>query len=273
MLPDAPQKIIVTGGSGGIGAFLVQLLRQKGHHVIIVGARERPDEPLYLQADLSSQDGILDAADQIRALAPDMLINLAGRQFFGPLEDQGVEDLVADQMVNLVAPMLLTRAVLPGMKARGRGRIVNIGSVYGAIPFAHFVGYSSAKAGLAAFSQALGRELDGTGVRVTHVAPRGVRTAFNGPLVRSYAAMTRMVMDDPAKVAARIVAAIDQDKAHVTIGGPERLFTRLNALFPALISRAVADNDRKARSLFNNSPKNNHATNTILTEPTHARQP
>ena len=82
-------------------------------------------------------------------------------------------------MVNLVAPARLTQAVLPGMKSRGRGQIANVGSIFGSINFAHFATYSSAKAGMRALSQSLRRELAGTGIDVTYVAPRaGSSTAM-----------------------------------------------------------------------------------------------
>ena len=113
----------------------------------------------------------------------DVLINIAGVQHFGPLEQQTPEHLLASYMVNLVAPARLAQAVLPGMKARGRGQIANVGSIFGSINFAHFATYSSAKAGMRALSQSLRRELAGTGVGVTYVAPRAVATPFNAAKV------------------------------------------------------------------------------------------
>jgi hypothetical protein len=90
------------------------------------------------------------------------------------------------------------------MKKRGSGQIVNIGSIFGSIPFAYFVSYSSAKAGLKALSEALRRELDGTGVTVTYVAPRAVKTPMNHGKVVELSKATRMAMDAPEAVAARI---------------------------------------------------------------------
>ena len=71
--------------------------------------------------------------------------------------------------------MLLVRQLLPEMVARGDGRIVNVGSTFGSIGFAWFAAYSASKFGLRGFSEALRRELDGTGVTVTYVAPRAVK--------------------------------------------------------------------------------------------------
>jgi len=136
------------------------------------------------------------------------------------------------------------------MKARGRGHIVNIGSVFGSINFAHFVTYSSAKAGLRGFSEGLRREVAGSGIDVTYVAPRAVRTPFNGDDVLRLAAATRMNMDEPEAVAKRILRAISRHEKDVYIGFPESLFVRLNALMPRLVDVALASDDRKARALF-----------------------
>jgi short-subunit dehydrogenase len=180
----------------------------------------------------------------------DILVNLAGIQYFGPLRDQSLENLWAGYVINLVAPAMLTRSVLPGMRQRRAGRIVNIGSVFGAIPFAHFVSYSSAKAGLKGFSQALRRELSGSGVAVTHIAPRAVRTALNSEQVLALADITKMNMDPPELVADRIVSAMIKGERDVVIGFPESIFVRINAVAPGLVDRALAANDRKAATLF-----------------------
>jgi short-subunit dehydrogenase len=153
-------------------------------------------------------------------------------------------------MVNLVAPARLAQAVLPGMKARGLGQIANVGSIFGSINFAHFATYSSAKAGMRALSQSLRRELAGTGVGVTYVAPRAVATPLNSAKVAEYARLTGMALDDPDRIADRIVTAIRADRRDVYLGFPESLFVRLNALAPGLIDGALKSNDLKARALF-----------------------
>jgi len=122
--------------------------------------------------------------------------------------------------------------------------------VFGAIPFAHFASYSSAKAGLKGLSDALRREVAGSGVEVTHIAPRAVKTTLASAKVMEFAAATGMHMDAPEAVAARIVAAIADGTPNVVIGFPERLFVHVNALAPRLVDRALAANDRKAAALF-----------------------
>jgi short-subunit dehydrogenase len=210
-----------------------------------------------LRGDLSTTAGVQEVARQLAVRRVDVLLNLAGIQYFGPFQDQDDDAIRLGYAVNLVAPTLLARAVLPQMRARGAGQIVNIGSVFGAIPFAHFVTYSAAKAGLKAFSEGLRRELAGSGVQVTHVAPRAVRTRFNSPAVLRFAEITRMNMDPPELVAARIAAVVGAPVANVVIGFPESLFVRINAVAPSLVDRALRANDRKAAAIFN--PTEQHA--------------
>ena len=154
-------------------------------------------------------------------------------------------------MVNLVAPVLLTQAILPAMKSQGYGHIVNVGSTFGSINFAHFVTYSSTKSGLKGFSEALRREIDDLGIHVTYVAPRAVKTPLNTEKIMQLAEMTKMNMDSPEYVAEKIIQAIIHKKKDAYIGFPESLFVRINAVMPRLVDRALAGNDKKARMLFN----------------------
>lgn len=242
--------VLLTGGSGGLGGLIGDLLIDQGARLVVLDRAPPRDGVQYLAADLSTPEGIDSAAARIGQIDWDVLINLAGIQHFGPLEDQSPEQVVAGYMVNLVAPVRLTQAVLPSMRRRRTGRIVNIGSIFGSIGFAHFATYSSAKAGLRGFSQALRREVAADGVGVTYIAPRAVRTALNSPAVLQFAEITGMNMDEPADIARRIVEAIRADKRDVYFGFPESFFVRVNALAPGLVDGALAANDRKAAALF-----------------------
>ncbi|WP_304164272.1 SDR family NAD(P)-dependent oxidoreductase [Phenylobacterium aquaticum] len=244
------KEILLTGGSGGLGGLISRLLTAEGGRVTVLDRAEPVGATGFLRQDLSTPEGIEAAAAAVAARDWDIVINLAGIQHFGPLERQSPAHLMASYLVNLVAPVRLTQAVLPKMKARKSGQIVNVGSIFGSINFAHFVTYSSAKAGLRGFSQALRRELSETGIAVTYVAPRAVRTALNSPAVMEFAKLTHMNMDAPQAIAERIVAAIRTRKRDVYFGFPETLFVRLNALFPGLVDRALSANDRKAAQLF-----------------------
>ncbi|MBU4434860.1 MAG: SDR family NAD(P)-dependent oxidoreductase [Alphaproteobacteria bacterium] len=244
--------ILLTGGSGGLGSLICAQLMAEGARVAVLDRSPPAECSSFLQHDISTPEGLEAAAAAVALRSWDVVINLAGIQHFGPFERQSPEHLLASYMVNLIAPVRLTQAVLPEMKARGAGHIVNVGSIFGSINFAHFVTYSSAKAGLRGFSQALRRELSGSGLDVTYVAPRAVKTALNTPAVMEFAKLTQMNMDPPELIARRIVEAIRRRKKDVYFGFPESLFVRLNAIFPQLVDRALSANDRKAARLFAN---------------------
>jgi short-subunit dehydrogenase len=136
------------------------------------------------------------------------------------------------------------------MRRRNAGQIVNIGSILGSIGCAHFASYSSAKAGLRAYSEALRRELVGTAISLTFVAPRAVRTRMVTRELETYAKLVGMNIDLPGKVAAKIVQAVKRRDKDVYIGLPERIFVNVNAVLPRLMDAAVASRDRRTRSLF-----------------------
>lgn len=155
----------------------------------------------------------------------------------GALREHDDDALAALIATNLVAPMALSRALLPALGAAG-GRVVNIGSVFGDIAYPYFAAYSASKFGLRGFGDALRRELSGTGIGVTYIAPRATRTgaadAFQ-PLVGPMA----MALDPAHKVAARAWNAIEAGKRASYPRGKERLFVLLQRLWPGLIDRAL----------------------------------
>lgn len=245
------KHFIVTGGAGGIGQHLcTKLMAQHARVTVIDRAISLPFAAELLQGDLSTEIGIKSIAAQLATTRVDALINLAGVQYFGLFEQQDPGQLQLHYQINVVAPMLLTQAVIPQMKQRKSGHIINIGSTFASIPFAHFVTYSSAKAGLKAFSEALRRELVDDGITVTYVAPRAVKTKLNNEKVMQLAQLTHMKMDEPEWVAQHIVTAILALHKDVYLGFPEKLFVRLNALLPRLLDKALLKNNRLAASLF-----------------------
>jgi short-subunit dehydrogenase len=245
------RKVVMTGASGGIGRFLADLLLARGAKLVTISrAGIGPYNAKNLQSDLSTSTGI-DAASAIVAdEAPDVLINLAGIQYFGRFDRQPSRELEANYRVNLVAPAMLCRAAIPAMQRRRCGQIVNIGSTFGSVGFAHFVSYSSAKAGLRVLSEALRREMIDTGIAVTYIAPRAVKTAIITAQIERYARLTGMAIDDPVRIATAMVTAIERRRKDVYFGIPESLLARLNGVMPGLIDRLLVSNDRKARTLF-----------------------
>jgi short-subunit dehydrogenase len=240
-------RILLTGAGGGIGSALAAQLASKGATLALLdrhaGDADSPCRTIggpdchAISVDLLDPSARSAAVEQAAAALGgiDLLINCAGLMSFRPFAEEDPATLERLMQLNLVVPMLLARQLLPRLLAQGRGRIVNIGSTFGSIGFAWFAAYSASKFGLRGLSEALRRELEGTGVGVTYFAPRAVKTPLNTSAVYRMAEVTKMNMDDPAWVAERIVQAIERDAKDVYLGFPEKLFARLNGFLPRLI--------------------------------------
>lgn len=247
------KRILLTGAAGGIGRELCQELGFRGAKLCLVGrtdasiaslrhlVEEKGLDAVVVQADITQARDRTSAIQrmQLTHAGLDVLINLAGLMDFRMFSESDPAMIQQMLQINLQAPMQLTREVLPLMLAQGSGRIVNIGSMFGSIGYPGFATYSATKFALRGFSQALRRELSGSGIGVTYVSPRGVRTAFNPQAVHAMAAEGMMHMDEPAWVAAHIANAIEKDRDEVYLGFPESFFARLNALWPRLVDRSL----------------------------------
>jgi len=244
------KTIAVTGAAGGIGTLLVTRLRQAGATVCGIDRIACAGCDQSIVADLAAIDGLADVSKQLAQKRIDILVNVAGMQYFGPFERQGAGDLALGYTINLIVPAVLARAVIPGMRARGLGQIVNIGSVMAAINYPYFAAYSSAKAGLKGLSEALRRELHDSGIGVTYIAPRAVRTGFNNAAVNTFLALSKMTADEPAWVADRIAQAIAARRKDVAIGAAERFYCAVNALLPRIVDAGLSGQAAKARRLF-----------------------
>lgn len=250
MKPLDGKRVAITGAAGGLGAPVARLLRQAGAFVAGINRTPCPECDSTITADLSDDTALAGLCAGLAADPPDILVNIAGVMRFGLHEDQPVDALALCYRVNLLVPAVLARAVAGPMRRRGTGQIVNIGSVLGAIPYPWFAAYSSSKAGLAALSQALRRELAGSGVAVTHINPRAARTPFNNAQVNRFLEIAGMKADEPEWVARRIAAAIAERRETLNIGAMERVYAALNALTPKIIDSGLAGQVRKARAEF-----------------------
>ncbi|MBU6246224.1 MAG: SDR family oxidoreductase [Xanthomonadaceae bacterium] len=247
------KRILLTGAGGGIGRTLAPLLLDAGARLGVTSRSDASaaslahhvhthrEHTLVVQADVTSAGDRGRLVDRMRERfgGIDILVNLAGALDFGLFADTQPATIPRLLAVNLEAPMQLTHAVLPAMLAQGSGQIVNIGSIFGSIGYPGFAAYSATKFALRGFSQALRRELRGTGVSVSYVAPRAVRTAFNPIELHLMAADGLMHMDDPLWVAERIVRAIEAGRPETYLGQPESFFARLNALLPGAVDRGL----------------------------------
>jgi short-subunit dehydrogenase len=230
------RQVIITGGNGGIGKALSAILQEQRAQVTIIGRTAGENTRVTNLADAAELDAL---CNTLRSQRVDILINLAGLMYFGNLPEQSAAHLHTMLTVNLEVPIRLAQAVIPGMLERGEGHIVNIGSVFGALAFPHFVTYSATKAGLKGFSEALRREYVGKGIDVTHIAPRAVKTPLNDVMIEELHRRTSVTNDSPERVAKVIADAIVHKRKNVAIGQPESFFMRLNALLPGVIDQAL----------------------------------
>jgi NADP-dependent 3-hydroxy acid dehydrogenase YdfG len=188
----AGRWVVVTGASRGIGAELARRLAADGARLALV-ARSR-DALDALARELDAQSVVCDVADpaqieraaeRIETLAggaPDVVVNNAGIFSIAAAHKTPVELFRRTLDVNLVAPFAFVRAFLPGMRARGSGHLVTLGSVADRNIFAGNAAYSASKYGLRAMHEVLRAELRGTGVRASLVSPGAVDTDIWDPI-------------------------------------------------------------------------------------------
>jgi len=222
------KRIILTGAAGGMGSILAKALLARGAKLVMVDANadalqslasDLSGDAYAVSADLSSAEGCADAVEacQQHLGQVDMLINLAGLNSFSSFAEQDPAHIEMMMRVNVLAPMLLTRALLPSFLTNNSGKIVNVGSVFGSIGFAWFTSYSTSKFGLRGFSEALRRELADTDVQVAYIAPRAVKTPMNHDKIMQMGEATGMNMDEPDAIVEKIIQAIEADKKIVTL--------------------------------------------------------
>jgi short-subunit dehydrogenase len=241
---------VLTGASGGIGAAMAQALAAAGVRLLLVGRRAGALETLATRlggqhlpvvADVATAEGRA-AVQQAAAALPggiDILVNNAGISTFGAFDGQPPAAIEAQITTNLVAPMLLTQALLPALRRAPRGLIVNVGSGFGSIGYPGFAAYAASKFGLRGFSEALRRELSDDTVGVLYLAPRATATPINDERVVAMNAALGSTTDAPDVVARALLRQLRDERAYRAIGAPERVFARLNALLPGLIDRAI----------------------------------
>jgi short-subunit dehydrogenase len=184
---------VVTGASRGIGMETAVRLAEEGAMLVLV-ARESEDlaqvavrlhkSATSVAADLALQSEVGRVAELVvaRIGVPDIVVNNAGAFIVGALEHLSVDDFQRSLSVNMMAPFLLTRAFLPGMRTRGSGHLLTIGSVADRQVFPENAAYASTKFGLRALHEVLRLETRGSGVRATLVSPGPVDTRLWDPL-------------------------------------------------------------------------------------------
>ena len=193
---DMPCKNwLITGASRGFGRAYAQAALERGDRVAATvretGALDEltaryPDTLLPLVLDVTDHDGVrasvAEAEERFDGL--DVVVNNAGYGHFGAVEELTAPELREQLEVNLVGALNVTQAVLPGMRRRGRGHLVQISSIGGVGAFAGLGAYHASKWALEALSESLSVEVGRFGVRVTIVEPGGFDTDWAGSSAR-----------------------------------------------------------------------------------------
>lgn len=190
--PSARPGALVTGASSGIGAALARELARHGHDLVLSGRSLAPMEALaaelralgveatIIAADLSEPGGAAKLAAELeaRGIAVEVLINNAGLGAFGRFARIDAARNAEMLQVNIVALTELTRALLPPMLARRRGKIMLVASTASFLPCPHMAVYGATKAFVRSFGEALAEELKGSGVSVNVLCPGTTATKF-----------------------------------------------------------------------------------------------
>ncbi len=187
------QTVLITGGGSGIGKELVRLFANDGYDIVVFSLVQEEldqlreelgrssDEGVHLyQADLSLPGAAQAVFDQCQANGHDIdiLVNNAGFAMFGEHVDQDLEPQHNMMRLNIIAVSELARVFGAAMKARGAGRILNIGSTLGIAPVPHGALYGASKAFVNSLSVALAHELEPYGVTVSCMEPYATNTNF-----------------------------------------------------------------------------------------------
>jgi len=261
-MASTPKTFLITGVSSGLGRAFASGALEAGYRVIGTVRREGDAEGFGALAPGRAFPVILDVTDfeaipaavaeaERQAGPVDVLVNNAGYGHEGVLEESSMDDLQRQFAANVFGPVAMIKAVLPGMRERRRGHIVNVTSMGGFITMPGISFYCGSKFALEGISESLGKEVAGFGIRVTALAPGQFRTDWAG---RSMDRTPRSIADydavmdpiraarqaksgnqpgDPAKAAQALLALVDAPNP------PVRLFLGDDAL--GLVEQKLVD--------------------------------
>lgn len=185
------KTVVITGGSEGIGAAAARLFADAGANLVLVARDKKNLESIAAELrdktrveifamDVTDTDACVDLFKKANFEfgRVDILVNNAGYHARGKVREVPADDLGRIIDVNLKAPIILTRLVLPYLEETGGGAIINVASLHGRLASAGAATYSSSKFGLRIFTLALRQELEGTGIKAAVVSPGPVDTGF-----------------------------------------------------------------------------------------------
>jgi short-subunit dehydrogenase len=260
----AGKVVLITGGSRGFGLALAREFASLKCRLALC-ARDRDEleraervlapadcEVFTVICDVSDRNAILSAVDIVTRHYGhiDVLVNNAGEIMVSPLENLTIPDFERAMAVMFWGTLYATLAVLPSMKARGQGRIVNVTSIGGKVSVPHLLSYSCAKAAAVAFSNGLRNEIRQFGIEVTTIIPGLMRTGshvnalFKGNRTAEAAwfgtAASLPLLSISAERAARLaVNSICAGKSEKVLGLPAQILSRAQTLLPALMAEVM----------------------------------
>ncbi|MET0423190.1 MAG: SDR family NAD(P)-dependent oxidoreductase [Actinoplanes sp.] len=262
---------VLTGAASGIGEQLAYGLAGRGSHLVLIDVDEARLKPVAdriraahpaltvetITADLGDRAAVEEVAARVRAAHPavGLLVNNAGIALGGRFDQVTVPEFEAVLNVNFRAPMLLTHALLPALKAEPGSHLVNVSSLFGLVAPAGQSAYSASKFALRGLSQALTAELADDGIGVTTVYPGGIRTriaetarvgsgvpaAQVGPHREVFA---KLLTFPAARAAELILTAVERRRPRLLIAASAKAPDLLARLFPvrhaAILRRATS---------------------------------
>jgi short-subunit dehydrogenase len=230
--------VLITGASGGIGLELARIFAREGFMLVLVARnRERLDEiaielkPTPVQT-IARDLTLVSAVEQVYREVPkvDVLVNNAGYGVYGPFVQNDLAEELGMLQLNMTALVVLTKLYLPAMVAAGNGRILNVASTAAFLPGPLMALYYATKAFVLSFSQAIGNELQGTGVTVTALCP--------GPTATGFQARTKLEKT-------RLMKRMKMMDAHtVAEAGYRGLMAGKPVVIPGLMNKLVANSVR-----------------------------
>lgn len=252
----AGKTVWITGASAGIGEALAVACAAAGCKLVLSARREdalqrvaarcsgAPDVQV-LPLDVTDSTQLVDVQSRVEALIGpvDVLVNNAGVTQRSAAEDTDMAVYRSLMEVNFFGAVALTRAVLPGMLARGQGQIVAMSSVAGKVGAPLRTGYCAAKHALVGYCDALRAEVHDRGVRVLVVCPGFVKTDISYAALKGDGSQHDTMDDDqaagvsPERVAQRTLRGIEQGEEEIVVGGKETLAVPLKRLAPGLLNR------------------------------------
>jgi len=248
--------VVLTGAYGGIGKALARQLVDAGCNVYLVGRNEEKLQTLtaelktsakpkqviyYFQADLADPESVSQLASRLCYATPqiNVLINNAGVNHLGTLDNTQYTAVQNMINVNVLAPMQLTKLLLPRLKAMPWARIVNVGSVLGLLGYPGYSAYCTSKFALKGFSESLQRELTDSSVSVGYFAARATDTPLNSSAIVEMNKALNTKVDKPEEVAEKIINFIPTNKSTNKVAWPECIFIKLNAILPDMVSNSI----------------------------------